>query len=146
MFQTVHVLAPGGRLALIEPTPHHPLVNLYRRTLAPAAWRDITTYIGTPELATLRGTLARGHVTTRIMHSHLLGFLATPLAFALRAPRAFRTAERLLCAADRLALRIAPGLARRAWFVILHGRKDTAPPPAPPVTFPAPRTRRRIRP
>ncbi len=122
--ELARVLPPGGRIALIEPTPHHPLVELYRRTLAPAAWREITTYMGRRELAIMRRTLGGAGIRTRVEHSHLLGFLAAPFAFALHAPRVFHGLETALCAVDRALFRLIPPLARTSWFVILHGRRS----------------------
>ena len=57
-------MRPGATGAFIEPMTRNPLVVLYRRTLAPAEWRGITTYFSEREIAALSAPFASA--TTQI--------------------------------------------------------------------------------
>ncbi len=120
------VLAPGGRAALIEPTTGNPLVNIYRRTLAPAAWAGITRYFD-PERQRRLAEAALPGAPWGVRPFYLLGFLAFVFQFALPSPRLFRWTLAPLMALDRLLFRSA-ALRRRAWFGLIELEKPAAPP------------------
>lgn len=114
-------LAPGGRAALVEPQPGNPFARLYRRTLAPKAWREITLYF-TPGIQ--RETLRRIG-GGRVEPHYLFSFLAFGFQFAFPHPALFRFALGVLVPADRLLFALIPPLRRTAWFgVILAERPD----------------------
>jgi len=121
--ECARVLAPRGVAAFVEPTPHNPFVRAYRATLAPAAWRDITTYFGAKEVATVRRAFADAGIATRVERWHFLGFFASVFAFALSSPMVYSVSERVLVAMDGVLFKVVPGVKRWAWFVIVVGRR-----------------------
>ena len=121
--EIARALAPGGRAALVEPQPHSPLVNLYRRLLAPAAWRSITRYFGAREQAIfLRAPGMRG-ARPPVLPFYFLSFFAFVFQFGWPAPRLFRWSLALLHGLDRLLLRLIPPLRRWAWFGVIRLEK-----------------------
>ena len=122
--EIARVLAPGARAALIEPQPHSPLVNCYRRLLAPPAWRSITRYFGPPEQAIY--IRARGLQSPRppVLPFYFLSFFS---------PSCFNSAGRGRdCSAgawpcctgwDRALFRLIPPLRRWAWFGVIRLEK-----------------------
>lgn len=112
-------MRPGATGAFIEPMTSNPLVVLYRRTLAPAEWRGITTYFSPREIAALSAPFASA--ATR--HFYLSAFLAFAWQFGVRAPALFRPALALLNALDNGLMGVVPALRRFAWFVLVVVRK-----------------------
>lgn len=116
-------LRPGGVGVFIEPLTRNPLVNLYRRTLAPREWRFITRYFAEPELAIFRGVF--GQATIR--RYYLVSFVAFVWQFAVRAPRLFRTMLGALHGVDQTLVRMRPTMARYAWFASIRVEKRSGP-------------------
>ncbi len=117
--ELARVLPSGGRFALIEPTTANPFVILYRRLLAPSAWREITHYF-TPPMQRLLGQAPGGPWHVRPFY--FLGFLAFIFQFARPNLTLFRLSLALLTPVDRL-LFLLPPLRRLAWFGVIEAEK-----------------------
>lgn len=105
------VLRPGGRVVLIEPTAHHPLVRLYRRSRSP--YRSTAPrYFALDDLPRLGATFP----TTIHQEFYLLGVLALP--FVAR-PLLFTLAFHLLNAIDQALFRHCPLLRRFGWLTVV---------------------------
>jgi SAM-dependent methyltransferase len=113
--ETARVLAAGGRGVFVEPMTGNPFVNLYRRTLAPQVWREITTYFSRAEMDALCTPFAR----SRKSFHYLLAFFAFVFQFGVRAPFLFRVSLALLTAVDRALFAVCPPLKKLAWFVVI---------------------------
>lgn len=127
------VTRSGGRAALIEPQPGNPLAWLYRRSLAPRSWRQITRYFGRREramfLAGWSGPDGRG----RVEPYYLISFLAFVFHFGWPCPWLFRLVLNGLNRLERPMLRWVPGLNRLAWFGLILLEKPEIPRDAPPA-------------
>ncbi len=118
--ELARTLRDGGTGAFIEPMTRNPLVNLYRRTLAPQEWRSITRYFAEPEFDVFRGAFAGAE----IRRWYVLSFLAFVWQFGVRAPRLFRPALAATVAADRVLTGVFPSLRRYSWFAVIRVRKS----------------------
>jgi ubiquinone/menaquinone biosynthesis C-methylase UbiE len=114
--EAARVLSPGGRGVFIEPRAHAPLVNLYRRTLAPREWRTITTYFTDRESGAVMAPFASGEER----RFYLVSFAAFLWQFGVRAPRLFRVSLAVLHALDRALFGLIPPLRRLAWFAAIR--------------------------
>jgi SAM-dependent methyltransferase len=114
MSELGRVLRPGGRGAFIEPQPGNPFAALYRRTLAPAEWRSITTYFSNAEIATCLRALPG-----RARFDYLFGFLAFGWQFAVRSPLLFRLSLVVTQIIDGVIFAVCPPARRLAWFVTI---------------------------
>lgn len=112
-------LRSGGSGAFLEPMTRNPLVNAYRRTLAPREWRTITRYFAEPELEIFRRTFDR----TEVSFHYLTAFLAFGWQFAVRVPVLFRITLAVLNGVDRTLMKLMPPLGRYAWFAAIRGEK-----------------------
>ncbi|MCX7963097.1 MAG: class I SAM-dependent methyltransferase [Candidatus Sumerlaea chitinivorans] len=117
--EAARVLRPGGSSAFTEPMRKHPLVNLYRRTLAPREWRAITNYFGDEEI----DCVCRAFPDAHLRYDYLASFLAFIWQFGVRCPALFWVTLPPLNALDRLLFRWFPNLQRYAWFVTILGRR-----------------------
>jgi SAM-dependent methyltransferase len=113
--EAARVLAAGGRAVFVEPMTGNPFANLYRRTLAPQVWRDITTYFAGEQMDAACVPFSRSR---RSFH-YLLAFLAFAFQFGVRAPLLFRPALAVLSALDRVLFAVCPPLKKLAWFVVI---------------------------
>lgn len=113
------VLTAGGRGVFVEPMKHNPLVNAYRRTLAPQEWRQITRYFGSEEI----GLFTQSFPRTSCRYFYLFGFVAFVWQFAVRVPLLFRVSLAGLSILDGILMRLAPVLNRLAWFVVIRTEK-----------------------
>jgi SAM-dependent methyltransferase len=122
------VLGENAEVAIAEPLTGNPLVQLYRRTLAPKEWQSITRYFES------------GGQTEAVVEKHLgpldkrrwygVSFLAFGFQFAL--PNAFlwRVALKVCLLVDGLIEFLFPRwFQERAWFVTLRGRRGGVPVP-----------------
>jgi len=117
--EAARVVKSGGMGVFVEPMRNNPFASLYRRTLAPAEWRDITTYFDRQRL----GILARAFGHARIRSFYLFSFLAFFWQFGIRSSLLFKTSIRLLNAVDETLFRLFPALRRFAWFAVLCAKK-----------------------
>lgn len=113
------VLKSGGKAVFIEPLTRNPLVNLYRNTLAPRIWKQITRYFSQEELALVGSHFPR----MRVSYYYLFSFLAFFWQFGVRSPRLFRLCLAPVQAFDALLLRLFPFLGRYAWFATIVAEK-----------------------
>jgi len=113
--ECARVLAHSGAAVFTEPLARHPIVNLYRRTLAPPEWRSIARYFGPQEIALMVRCFAR----TECRYDYLLAFAAFVWQYAWRAPFLFRITLQALDPIDRRLFAWFPRLRRFAWFVTL---------------------------
>jgi hypothetical protein len=97
---------------------HNPLVNLYRRTLAPREWKSITTYFTDHEIQTVTSRFTQ----TSTPRYYQLSFLAFLFQYAIPWPPAFKISIRLLTTLDRAITRLWPAYRRYAWFVLITGK------------------------
>lgn len=116
--EIVRTIKPGAPVAFSEPMAHNPLVNLYRRTLAPAEWRSFTTYFTPAMIASVTNHLQH----PRAHRFYLLGFLAFVFQYAWSRPRLFYWVLRPLLWVDAILLKL-PGVKNLAWFTVMTGRK-----------------------
>lgn len=120
--ELARVLAEGGRTALTEPQPLHPLATLYRLWLAPKAWRQITRYFD-PQAQAIYIEALGGGARARVQPFYLFSFLAFVFQFGWPRKGLFRLTLALLNPMDRLLLRFLPSLGRWAWFGQIQGEK-----------------------
>jgi SAM-dependent methyltransferase len=113
------VLRAGGRGLFIEPLDRNPIIRLYRRFLAPRAWRAMTRYFDFRSLAELRRPF---------------GFLAWKPFYLVSAGSffwqygwknlsRFQRSLRFWRRADRRLLRLWPALDWWCWFAAIDVRK-----------------------
>lgn len=117
--EAARVVKTGGVGVFVEPMRHNPFASLYRHTLAPAEWRDITTYFDRQRLR----ILAKAFGQARVRFFFLFSFLAFFWQFGIRNSRLFKNSVRLLNAVDAALFRLFPALRRFAWFAVLCARK-----------------------
>lgn len=115
------VLRPGGRAALVEPQPGNPLAWLYRRTLAPKVWREITVYFTEKEQRLFIERIGGG----RVQPFYVFGFAAFVFQYAWPKPALFEGALRILGAIDGVLLKLIPPAKRLAWFGIIATEKKS---------------------
>lgn len=118
--EVARTLRPGAPAAFSEPTAHNPLVKLYRMTLAPKEWREITRYFTRDEIA----VAAAAFVGVRARRYYGLAFLAFFFQYALSSPVWFYRALRVLTKLDNGLEWLWPGFDRHSWFVLITGRKS----------------------
>jgi len=113
------VLKPGGKVILCEPMKYHPLVNLYRFTLAPREWRDITEYYNFKQLKQLGSHFKIwGH-----KEYYLLSFLAFYWEFADRNLPWFLKTLDWLIPVDEWIMDNIPWSRKLAWFTVFWAEK-----------------------
>jgi SAM-dependent methyltransferase len=110
--ECARVLRPGGRVVLLEPTAHHPLVRLYRRIGSPYR-ATAPRYFALADIV----RLAESFAAVRHREYYLTSVLVLPLA---RWPRIFALTFRVLDSLDRLLWRVVPPLRRFSWLVVLE--------------------------
>jgi SAM-dependent methyltransferase len=110
--ECARVLWPGGRVVLLEPTAHHPLVKLYRRVGSPYRV-TAPRYFKLADIA----RLAEPFATVRHREFYLISVLALPL---VRWPRLFGLSFRVLDGVDRLLWRMVPPLRRFGWLTVIE--------------------------
>lgn len=116
--EIARVLRPGAPVAFSEVMAHNPLVNLYRRTLAPKEWQSITTYFTEKQIALVRSAF----VDTTARPFYGIAFLAFFFQYAVASPRLFGLALRPLRWIDAAVGAAVRSLWRRAWFVLICGK------------------------
>lgn len=105
------LLRPGGRVVLLEPTAHHPLIRLFRRFASPYR-QTRPRYLSLDDLT---GAPA-GFTLARVEPFY---FLAALTLLVARQPALFRWAFRALDYADRWLYRAWPRARRYAWLAII---------------------------
>ncbi len=118
--ECARVLNRAGICVFSEPLAHHPLVNIYRKTLAPREWQTIATYFDKQHVQLLRAVFP----VVRERHDYLFSFLAFVWQYAFRQPLLFWTFLWPLHLLDQILIRLFPPLRRYAWFVTLICRKS----------------------
>jgi ubiquinone/menaquinone biosynthesis C-methylase UbiE len=116
--ETFRVAASDATCVFIEPRTNSPLVNLYRRTLAPQIWRSITNYFTDYEISLFRNKFPDCDVKL----FYVTAFLAFVWQFAVRSPALFRISLPALTSLDAILLRL-PVSRRWAWFAVLVCKK-----------------------
>lgn len=112
-------LRPGGRAALVEPQPGNPFAWLYRRTLAPKVWREITVYFTEKEQRLFLERIGGG----RVRPFYVFGFAAFVFQYAWPKPGLFEIALKVLGAVDGVLLTLIPPMRRLAWFGLIAAEK-----------------------
>jgi ubiquinone/menaquinone biosynthesis C-methylase UbiE len=106
------VLRPHGKVVVVEPLAHHPLLRIYR--LCFSDYRKTrpkwATHTDIRELSA-----AFGEVRIRMFY---LAAAAAGLGFIQRHPRLLAPTFTVLDAVDRLATRVAPSVSRFAWVAV----------------------------
>lgn len=120
--EIARALRPGGRAGLAEPQPGNPFAWLYRRTLAPKAWREITRYFGEGEQRIFLEAVGTG----RVVPFYAFGFLAFVFQYAWPNPALFGAALKVLGWLDGALLALVPPARRLAWFGVIEAEKRTA--------------------
>lgn len=111
-------LTPNAPVAFAEVMADNPLVNFYRKTLAPAEWKNITTYFRQPQVETVRS-----HFHTSSAHNfYVVAFTAFIFQYALPQRHVFAVALKTLTLIDRLIGRLIPSWRNHAWFVLITGK------------------------
>ncbi len=113
------VLKPDGKALIVEPMDANPIVNIYRNTLAPKIWKNITIYFSPKQIQTLYNKLN----VTYEKRFYLLSFLAFIFQFGIRVPFLFNLTHAILGPIDRFLFKCFPVLKRYAWFVLICGGK-----------------------
>lgn len=117
--EAARVLKKGGTGIFVEPMAQSPLVNLYRRTLAPKEWRTLTNYFDRQRL----GILMRAFGSGRVRYFYLFAFLAFFWQFGWRNRSLFKFFVSILNGVDELLFRLLPPLKRLAWFAVVSVKK-----------------------
>jgi 2-polyprenyl-3-methyl-5-hydroxy-6-metoxy-1,4-benzoquinol methylase len=115
------IMKPGGRAVFLEPMAHNPLVNLYRNTLAPKTWKEITNYFTKERIKILAGCFD----DMQEKRFHLTGFGAFVFQFALRKPALFHATAGITSLADRMLFTVLPPSRNLAWFTVMTCQKNT---------------------
>lgn len=116
----IHRTMRSGAVGMfIEPMTRNPFVNLYRNTLAPKIWKQITTYFTDREI----GMVSKPFSKSETRFYYLTGFLAFVWQFGVRATAPFRASLLAFGALDHLLFRIVPAAKRLAWFVAIRVTK-----------------------
>lgn len=117
--------ADEGQIWFIEPKPHNPFVNLYRRLFAPKIWQQITQYFTMKEFSLFQKAIEteskkRGFscMVTK-QHYYWLAFFASVFAFFFSVPVLYRIFEKILMAVDRIVFWFVPTLKKQTWFSAL---------------------------
>ncbi|MCX7920308.1 MAG: class I SAM-dependent methyltransferase [bacterium] len=113
------VLTPGGKAIFVEPLKYHPLVNLYRFTVAPKIWREIAQYFSFQDIETL-GKLFREYTHREF---YLVSFFAFYWEFGKRNLPRFQKSLARWQKVDSQILRIFPFLNKLCWFTVFCGTK-----------------------
>jgi ubiquinone/menaquinone biosynthesis C-methylase UbiE len=113
------ILKPGGKAIFVEPLKYHPLVNLYRYTLAPKIWREIANYFSSKDLVQL------GSYYSSYTHRefYLCSFLSFYWEFGKRNLPRFQRSLSRWHKVDLLILRWFPFLKIFCWFTVFCGTK-----------------------
>jgi SAM-dependent methyltransferase len=112
-------LRVGGRAASIEPQPGNPFAWIYRRTLAPRAWRSITKYFDAGRQRATIEAIGIGSVRP----FYLFSFFAFYFQFGRPSLRWFRRALGVLHPIDRALFQLLPPLRRCAWMGAILAEK-----------------------
>jgi len=116
--ELARVLKREGVGVFIEPLATNPLVNLYRRTLAPKEWQSIVTYFTESEIDHFR----RSFATVQVRPFYWLGFLAFGWQFALPSAVLLKLSQAIFRPFDYLLMRV-PYFRKSAWFIVITARK-----------------------
>jgi len=117
--EAARVLKKGGRGIFVEPMAQSPLVNIYRRTLAPKEWRTLANYFDRQRL----GVLMRAFGGGRIRYFYLFAFMAFFWQFGWRNRALFKFFANALNDVDEFLFRLLPPLKRLAWFAVVSVKK-----------------------
>lgn len=119
--EVARILSPGGRAAFVEPQGGNPFAWLYRRTLAPKAWKSITRYFDGAAQRTCIGAIGRGIVKP----FYLFSFFAFAFQFAWpNLDRFSRTLARLH-RFDQWLFTSMPWTRSLAWFGLIEVEKPS---------------------
>lgn len=116
--EIIRCLTPEGEAVLCEPLDGNPLVNLYRRLVAPKAWTHLAQFFNPRRVNQVVGALRDGGVEP----FYIASFLAFFWQFSVRAPGLFRLTLGILWPLDRLLMRVWPHSRRLAWFAVMTGK------------------------
>jgi hypothetical protein len=114
------VLKPGGRAVISEPTTLNPFANLYRKTLGPKEWSEITHYFDAARFALLKELFD----DTTLDPFYFFGFLSYIWQFSVPASPVFRASLAVTQAIDKTLFTVLPPLRRLAWFKVFSGIKQ----------------------
>ncbi len=111
-------LIPNAPVAFAEVLADNPLVNLYRKTLAPSEWKHITTYFRQNQIKTVRSHFQAS--TARPFY--VIAFAAFIFQYALPQRQAFSITLKIFTSIDRIIARLTPSWWNRAWFILITGK------------------------
>jgi SAM-dependent methyltransferase len=109
--EIARVLRPGGSAIFVEPLGHNPLINAYRRRTP--ALRTVDEH---PLLVADLEQAREQFRAVDARYFHLSSLAAIPI----RRRRRFRSIVATLERIDRALFRMAPGLRKHAWMVVLR--------------------------
>lgn len=121
--EIMRVLKPGGKVVFVEPLKYHPLVNIYRYTLAPKFWKHNTKYFQDEDL----NFLSAYFVNSSHREFYLTAFFSFFWQFCYKDLKKFKKSITRWQKVDEKLFSFLPSLRKLAWFTVFFGYKQNSP-------------------